>query len=80
MGNIQSKARMAQENVQIFLVNSSTKVRKYILPPRDGLSKGPHMSEWTILRGCLALCGAIVLKAFLGCLPIKHHSQVFCGE
>jgi len=63
----------------IFLENSSTKVRKYPLPPSDGLSNRPHTSKCTTSNTFLARFGAKVLKTFLGCFLITQPSQALAG-
>ena len=54
-------------------------VTKYLLPPSDGASKGPHTSEYTMWSKSLALDGVKLLKEFLGCLLIKQLSQTLLG-
>jgi len=63
------------KNNPTFLVNSSTKVKKYWLPPRDGTSNDPHIYECTTPRICLALWGASDLNIFFWIAFLSYNLQ-----
>jgi hypothetical protein len=52
---------------------------KYLFPPREFTSNGPHTSEWTTSNTFEDLIGKESGKAFLDCLPTKQPSQMLSG-
>ncbi|KAE9619476.1 hypothetical protein Lalb_Chr02g0153511 [Lupinus albus] len=52
---------------------------KYLFPPKDGTSKGPHTSEYTMCSRLLALEAVNLLKAVIGCLLTKQLSHTSLG-
>ena len=60
-----------------FLLKSSMKVIKYLLPPKEIGSSGMQMSVWTSCNGACALHDFSLGKGSRACLPIMQTSQVW---
>ncbi|CAL0309868.1 unnamed protein product [Lupinus luteus] len=52
---------------------------KYLFPPREGTSIGPHTSEYTMCKILVALDAVNLLNAVLVCLLTKQLSQTLLG-
>ena len=48
---------------------------KYLVPPNEGTSKGPHTSEYTTFKTSFDQSAVFEMNAVLDCLPIKQVSQ-----
>lgn len=55
-----------------ILENSSTKVMKYLLQPKDNTSKRTQMYEWTIFITSIYLIGQLLMNYDIACFPTKY--------
>lgn len=66
-----------QENKHmIFYYNHQWVRKKYLLPPKDVVCKGPHKSGWINIRHEVALQALSTKNGLFICFPYTHPSHI----